>query len=301
MGKTANVYKAGDRYYVSTISECVCNGKYDDAYVLDCRIKERGDKRYSCSDDPAYIQRFLETKRLWLTDEARKQVNETIRRFNSAVAEAKGNSFTSVPIKECQVTLYYRHLEGEVFDFLLEFDRAGNMAGNQRFTYLLRQSSLHAMFRELNWNISGNDDMITILRESTMQTIEKNPVYKSAVDGCDLTMQRLIKLHYRIADAEDCEALSKDIFGRRILPSLPKEYNRSYVVDSASIEVDLLNNSGYRILHRPYFGMPGNTHSKWQLNPFTKAGIDCGPVGAEAMMFEDYLDLFRENGYKADA
>ena len=58
----------------------------------------------------------------------------------------------------------------------------------------------------------------------------------------------------------------------RVLPSLPKEYDRNYVVNSANIA--MLERSGYTIYHRPYFAMRGSTHEKWTLNPHTKCGVD---------------------------
>ncbi len=50
--------------------------------------------------------------------------------------------------------------------------------------------------------------------------------------------------------------------------------------------------SGYRILHKPYFAMPGHTHIAWTLNPYTKVGTDAAPVKEGKIKFEEYLGLF---------
>jgi len=291
MDKTHNVYKDGDRYYVREIRKCSVDFKLNDVYHLTCRIKERGERAYTCKDDPEYIQVFDNDKKLWLTDETKKYVNDVIQDFNDSVSKAKGDSFTEVPIKDCIGKVYYRHSDRNVFDCMLGIEEAD-------YVRLLKNITLREMISEIN-NILDKET-IRILQESSAQNIEKNPLFKSAVDCGDITMQRLIKLYYNIADEKDCEALSKDVFGMKILPPLPEKYNRYYVVDKASIQVDMLTKSEYKIAHRPYFGLNGNTPDKWQLNPCTKEGIDCGPAEAETMSFENYLALFDEKIKKID-
>ena len=85
--------------------------------------------------------------------------------------------------------------------------------------------------------------------------------------------------------------LSK-ILRLRVLPSLPKEYDRNYVVDS--VNWALLERFGYTILHRPYFAMRGSTHEKWTLNPHTQIGIDAAKDEETAISFKEYLKLFDE-------
>ena len=59
MNNKHNVYKDGDRYYVREIRECLVDFKLKDLYHLTCRIKERGERAYTCKDDPEYIQPFV--------------------------------------------------------------------------------------------------------------------------------------------------------------------------------------------------------------------------------------------------
>lgn len=289
-----NIYKSDGRFYVRSIRNCICKEMYDGQYMLDCRIKEQGTKRYSCGDDPEYIVRFLETKCLWLSDEARTTVNDAIDRFKKGVSEALGDGFTKVEIRGCLTDLYYRHIEKDRFDFFIVYKRTESIKGNAERTLLLNNSTLQEMFHELCWQSSGDEEMINILRESTSQTIAENPVYIAAVADGDITMQNLLKLHYRIASEEECMQLTEDVFDAVILPPLTEEYDRNYPVYSATIKGDLLKRSGYKVWHTPYLSMYGQTHRIWLLNPHTKCGIDSGPSDEEAMTYDEYLELFGE-------
>jgi hypothetical protein len=267
--------------------------------MLDCRIKEGGTHQYFCCDDPEYIVRYLSKKSLWLSDEAKAAVNDAIDRFNKGVREALGYGFTKVEIRGCLTDLYYRHIEKDRFDFLIVYKRTENIKGNAERTLLLNNSTLQEMFHELFWQSSGDEEMISILRESTSQTIAENPLYIAAVADGDITMQNLLKLHYRIASEEECMQLSEDVFDTYILPPLSEEYNRNYPVYSETIEKDLLKRSGYQIYHTPNISMQGNTRRIWMLNPHTKTGIDSGPSDSEAMTYDEFMELFNKKAKSA--
>lgn len=94
----------------------------------------------------------------------------------------------------------------------------------------------------------------------------------------------------------------ENLTGKRILPPLPEEYDRDFIVDAGTIDEEikaLLVDSGYRIVHRPYFSMEGSTHKKWELNPHRKSVVDAAPVDAEAIPFYEFEALFDEMKYKA--
>lgn len=289
-----NIYKEYDRFYVRSIEKCICREMYDGRYVLECRITERSTKHYSCGDDPEYIVRFLETKCLWLSDEARTTVNDAIDCFKKGVSEALGDGFNKVEISGCLTELYYRHIEKDRFDFLIAYKRTENIKGNAERTLLVNNSTLQEMFHDLCWQSSGDEEMINILRESTSQTIAKNPVYIAAAADGDIFMQLLLKLYYRIASEEECVQLSEDVFDAYILPPLPEEYDRNYPVYTETIKRDLLKRSGYKIWHTPNVSMYGQTRRIWMLNPHTKCGIDSGPTDSEAMTYDEFMELFNE-------
>ncbi len=85
---------------------------------------------------------------------------------------------------------------------------------------------------------------------------------------------------------------------QKILPPLPKEFDRFFVVDrsAGSIDISLLRRSGYSFSRWNRFaGLPkGATYLKWQLNPHTKCCHDAAPREAEAISFREYLSLFAD-------
>ena len=58
----------------------------------------------------------------------------------------------------------------------------------------------------------------------------------------------------------------------------------------------MIHRSDFRILHRPWFAMPGQTHSLIELNPHKKEGVDAGSVNAKTISFTDFLKLYEETG-----
>ena len=100
-----------------------------------------------------------------------------------------------------------------------------------------------------------------------------------------------MKLHFGIADDGECEYLSK-LLGCRVLPALSEEYDKDYYVGTGGLDFTLLYRSGYRMLHRPNFGMMGSTREGYTLNPHRKTGVDAVPAGAGAISFGEYLKLF---------
>lgn len=78
----------------------------------------------------------------------------------------------------------------------------------------------------------------------------------------------------------------------RILPKLPKEYDKNYVVQADTVDWPLLKNSGYTVMHRPYFAMPGSTHDNWMLNPHTRSGVDAAKKDEPAISFDEFLAMF---------
>ena len=73
--------------------------------------------------------------------------------------------------------------------------------------------------------------------------------------------------------------------------------NNYYVVDAATINIRRLRDLGYTIIHRPHLSLTAGIHTrkKWMLCPDRKMGVDAAEAGAEAMSFDEYLDLFENN------
>jgi hypothetical protein len=154
--------------------------------------------------------------------------------------------------------------------------------------------ALHWLICDIGLAVRNNEDQYEIFMSPDEKTIKDNPLYKYALSTGDELLAHKLKLYYRVATDEECGWLSETL-GVRILPSLPEEYDKDYYVDADGIDRDLLLNSGYRILHRPYFAMKGSTHSMCTLNQHTRGGIDAAKIGSEPVTFSEYLELFSKN------
>ena len=76
------------------------------------------------------------------------------------------------------------------------------------------------------------------------------------------------------------------------LPPLTEKFDKNYVINRGGLDVRLLDDSGYTILHRPYFAMKDSTHNKWTLNPHKKTGVDAAKEEDPSNSFDDFLALF---------
>ena len=41
--------------------------------------------------------------------------------------------------------------------------------------------------------------------------------------------------------------------------------------------------------------MKGSTHSKWELNPYTKSGVDAAKVDSYSMPFGEFIKIVKDN------
>ena len=116
-----------------------------------------------------------------------------------------------------------------------------------------------------------------------------------AFEHSDGLLLRQLRLYRRSETTEDCEILSK-LYGRRILPRLSEKYDHDYYVRFECPNPTPLNlrDSGYQILHVPWFAMGGKVHSIWKLNPHTKEGLDAAGYKRETITPEEYLAMFDE-------
>ena len=290
--KNKNEYMEDGRRYIEEIRECRCNEKKENAYLLTCKILERGKKEYTYSfEEEAYLLKgsYFGTKGFWLSDKAKTQVQRAIADFENKIGKAKNGIWIKVDIVPSVMTLYYDfYLKGR-FHFLLEYlDEE-----HKKIIRYREGATLQEMISEIT-RCMIDQDICAIIRQSDKDTINRNPLYISAVESGNEPLRLLLKLYYRIANEKECDMLSA-LFGTRVLPSLEEEYDQTYVVDADTIQSAILVRSGYDIRHKPYFAMRGFTHTKWQLNPHTKLGVDAAPNDAETISFQEYLELFEDD------
>ncbi len=88
------------------------------------------------------------------------------------------------------------------------------------------------------------------------------------------------------------------MLNKKLLPVLGRKKSINYSIVRKTIDFQLLEDSGYRILHRPYFAMIGSTKSCYTINPHTKTEVDAARQEMEPMTFDDYLKLFNQENKK---
>ena len=298
--KNKNEYIEDGKHFVEQIRKCTVWKKRGDIFLLECGIIQRG-KRIYTYDNPGYLKydvKKYDAKKRWLSEQAKKTVREAIDEFEHTVKDIKEGDYIIIPVKELAMTVYFKRKDEGGFHFMLEYsdEYSDKEDDHQLVTQVFDVRSVEDMIREILFclDTTEKNDLESVLRNPSRETIHQNPVYQAAVRTGDELLQHQIKQYYRIADDKECAWLS-DYFGVRILPSLSEEFDRDFVVDKDSIDGVLLANSGYWITHRPYFAMKGFTHTKYTLNPHTKIGRDAARCDETAISFQEYLELFEKN------
>ena len=67
---------------------------------------------------------------------------------------------------------------------------------------------------------------------------------------------------------------------------------RVIIVESSKELAKCLENEGFRIWHKPYFTMPGYTHSKWTVKPDKKEALDAAKNDLKAITAEEFIKTF---------
>ena len=280
-----NEFIDGDKRFIKNIRKCECTEKNNDCYVLNCRIIQRGEHEYAYKPGTGYLNKSygctFSDKKLWLTENAVLQADAAISKIEAIIKAGTTNGFTYGNPDGYGFAVYYEREEHGLYNCLVKTERIDNTLRYQYFNSLPITFIVHAVY----WSQS---------REPKAETIKDDPFYLSAIKNNDIELQNELKVYYRIADAKECSWL-EEISGKRILPSLSASFDKSYCVDSDTIQMEILRGSGYRISHRPYFAMPGSTHSKWQLNPHTKSGVDAAPVQSESISFTEFMSIIEAN------
>lgn len=290
--KNGNEYTLDGKRYVKNIRKCTLYEKKDGVYYLYCRILERGEHLYRYNKGAEYLIKYPGTKQLWLTDDSGKTIKKAIAAIDGFIDKLQ-NTGRPVRVDEVGLHFWYKPTLRGAYDAVVVFRNEYDA----EFTKLIESVMVAELVLELHrlciFSTDSRElrDKLDRLLYSEKETIGLNPLYASAVSLDDKVLQTKLKLLYRIADKEECSFLER-LLGRRVLPSLSEEYDKRYYVDADTLDVKLLDRSGYYIAHRAYFAMKGSTHSAWTLNPHRKSGVDAAPVDAEKIAFNDYLELF---------
>lgn len=291
--KNPNEFNLDGKRYIEKIKRCECKSVERGYYCLYCNIHQRGDHVYTYKKGDSHISRG--GKKLYLSEEALEQVKTTAAAFEEDVTKTREWQSVKVPCKGSFITISYHISEdGEIW-YYVECLKSGEEVKKFYRSFddlhhlLCDNSSLfYDSFADRDYYDEYTKD--DILKYPTKETISKNPVYNAAVEQGDEFFARFLKLRFGIADRKVCSSLSEAI-GYRILPALSEKYDKNYYIEGP-VDVKLLENSGYKLLHTPVFGMMGKTRNIHTLNPHKKYGTDAAPVNAEAIKIDTFLKLF---------
>ncbi|MBS7262665.1 MAG: hypothetical protein KIG36_03540 [Eubacteriales bacterium] len=288
--KNPNEYNLDGKRYIKKIRRCSCEEKRGDFYILECKIHQRGSHTYTYTPKEDYITGFgSQNKVLYLSDDAMNTVIKTISDFEEETEQARKRRSVKVPFRDCLISIYYQQSGSGDFEYYSEYSDSNKTVRK----FYKHDDPLHWLLCDVSDLINKHSDNKIEIVHCSKATIKENPIYQATLEQKDELFIAILKLHYGIADDHKCSFLSK-LLGHRILPSLPEEYNKDYVIESGGVDYKLLHHSGYDMRHRPYFAMQGSTHSRITLNPHTKYGIDAGKIDAEAISFQEYLKLFNK-------
>ena len=102
-----------------------------------------------------------------------------------------------------------------------------------------KNSSFEDMMEAIRWEVFSHDEYKTDpvylkICESKEDDLCENALYMAADAAGDEKMEKRLKIYYNIATPAECSRLGK-LLGVRILPKLPEEYDKNYMVDDPSI------------------------------------------------------------------
>lgn len=291
--KNPNEYRIDGKLYIKTIKHCKCILKEGDTYTVECRIKQRGNKQYSYQRDGGRIRKDIYGKEFWLSPDAEETISKAVEAFDAFVDGAE-NDFSGIRCEEAGLSIFYRRVHRN-YDFVIRYKNAEREILTTEIYY---DAKIDDILRHLQYSCNIREpECSELLRNPTKETIYRHPLIIAAQKYNDTKLEIAVKLHYHLDTAGDCSWLAKKL-GLRVLPPLPEEFDKEYVIDADTMtdrSFALLQRSGYCIVHRPYFAMYGSTHGKYTLNPHTKHGVDAAKADAESIAFCDFLELF-ENG-----
>ncbi len=292
-----NVYLRDGLYRVRTIRECKCFKKIGQRYYVRCRIQRRKDSPLNAPDYVYYSDAgngsgllLAEGRRgprfaLYTDPKARETVSEAVKMFEYKTAVARAWPSFWFELYGSVFTLYYRHIEENLFDFML------CVKAGEETVALYERKTVKDPLKTIT-ELVGESERTKSPEEidASGKTLPEVLCEAASVGG-DGKIALLIRHHYRCTDESDVPALEK-LFGGRVLPPLPNEFDRYYAVNTASVDFELLRRSGYQFLHRPYFAMRGCTRQKCKLNPARRFGVDFAENDEPAVDFNEFLMMF---------
>lgn len=270
-----NVIEIDDKCYAKKVKDATCIKKINDKYYLLCDIKMLGYHHYYYAKGDNYIIKDsfgrdgkIKSKNiLYLLDDALNTILDAITIMDNYIEllNKKGYKYDDNNI------LYYERKPNMQYFFIHKNECLKGIIYSYGEEYIYRNNYHDELSRD--------------------NFINNNIYYKAAEYNNDEIFMLELLIRENLATNEECKRLS-ELTGRTILSKADIKYNKTFVVNRDSIDATILDQSGYRILHRPYFAMKGSTHDKWELNPYTKTGVDAAMKEEDGISFSELLTIF---------
>ena len=296
MKKKNAKYTLDGKIYINILDFCKCHGKVGDRYVLECDVPGCDTLYYLYDGENETIQTEDKVERLFYLADAKDTVRDEVVRFEKKISRSKKWRKYKIRIDE---KLYCCRYEWDAFNslnYFLEYEDNSNrkvVSYQESASMDVMRENLLAITRH---HSSESDDVKALERDT--EDVTKSPLYIAASKIKDSKfsdegkkLMALTRQAYARSTEEDAALLTAE-FKDRVLPALPQQFNRDYVVDHYSIDVNMLKRSGYRICPNEPDDEPGFTEEKWMLNPAELEIIRCAPVGSGSISFREYLEMF---------
>ena len=294
-----NVYLRDGLYCVRSIRDCECFKKIGQRYYTRCRIQRRKDSPLNAPDYVYYSDSgngsgllLAEGRRgprfaLYTDSKARETVSRAINIFEIKTAAACAWPSFWFEFSGSVFTLYYRHLEADLFDFMLR------VKAKEEVVALYERVTVKDPIKTITGLVSEYERGKAPEEIDTSGKALPEVLCAAAGEGGNGQIALLIRHHYRCTGESDIPALEK-LFGGRVLPPLSNEFDRYFAVNTATVDFELLRRSGYQFLHRPYFAMRGCTRQKCKLNPARRFGVDFAENDETAIDFDEFLRMYEQ-------
>ncbi len=308
MEKNQNVYIEEGVYHIRKIKSCRVTGTLGLEICARCRIKELGTYEYLYDPKKRILRRPYrgKHKEYVLDENAADTLMKEYYAFTERVKkaeDAENREDISVEFTNISEVFSLIRTGEESFTYLREvvykedgFIGARELEEDMTLSRFIGRlaSEIGDLLPDPGDDGSGFKEMERIIRSREPEDICRNPLFSMAEKYGDELLEKQLKVYYGTEDEDDCRWLECRL-GKRILPRLPGEERRPYCVlreTMSSEDMDLLDRSGYRIYHKPYFALKGYTKSAWTLYPCSKEGRDAAPVGSEMISFSEFLEMF---------
>ena len=270
----SNDYFKDGKLYIKSIKRCFIIEKKGDNYILQCKIKQHGEKDYHYIADGNYLEYdvFCGPKQFWLSEDAKNVITESIKKFNDVI-EDKGENGAEFCREDCgdYVIRYHR-------TSLVSYEVIKEIKEKDTSRYVWKKKASFEYFF-LNGHSRPQDNALYV------KAVKNNDLYvKYSVENLCGVLTKEGRLYLESVD------------GIKRLPCVKKCLDQTFYVIYEDGIWDTLYASNYGIFHRPcFFAMKGYTHSIIEINPYIKRSVDAAKKGNEAISWQDFCNVCEEN------